>query len=122
MKAKFVQRSDSVDFVPSKDLPAGEIVRLGSLIGVTKLFISAGTLGSLSLSGVYDIAKPPDVRFSAGECVCCDSDGRIGKNGTLLGVAVMASSPGMSLVRVLLNCSANRNESSIELDAEWQPL
>jgi len=122
MRAKFIQRPDSVDFIPIQDVSAGEIVRLGNLIGVTKLSIAAGTLGTLSLTGIYDIAKPADVAFAAGECVYCSSDGKIGKVGVLLGIAIAASPAGAKLVRILLNCNANQNGTTIEVDAEWQPL
>ena len=49
-KAKFVQRAESVDFTPNRDIESGEIVRLGNLIGVAKLPIQAGELGSFALS------------------------------------------------------------------------
>lgn len=122
MRAKFIQRPDSVDFTPSQDMSAGEIVRLRNLIGVTKLSIAAGTLGTLSLTGIYDIEKPADVAFSAGEGVYCSSEGKIGKVGVLLGIAITASPAGMELVRILLNCNANQAGTPIEVDAEWQPL
>ena len=49
MKAKFIQKGDAVDICPTADLEAGEIVRLGNLIGITRLPIKAGELGTLSL-------------------------------------------------------------------------
>ena len=124
MKAKFVQRSDSVDFTPGKDMAAGEIVRLGNLIGVVKLPIAAGTLGSLSLTGIFDVAKTSPVSFAAGECVCCDADGKIGKSGILLGTAVQPSPEQADSVRILLNCDANAENESIDITgaASWQSL
>lgn len=122
MKAKFVQRSDSVDFTPERDMAAGEIVRLGNLIGVVKLPIAAGNLGSLSLTGIYDVTKSASESFAAGECVYCDPNGKIGKSGILLGTAVRASNPDS--VRILLNCDANAEIESIDTtgSAGWQSL
>ena len=56
MKARYVQRGESIDFTPTSDVAAGDIVRLGSLVGVAKLDIKAGELGALALCGVYEIA------------------------------------------------------------------
>lgn len=122
MKAKFIQRPDSVDFVPAQDIAAGEIVKLGNLIGITKVSVRAGTLGSLTLTGVFDVTKPSDVAFTAGESVYCADTGVIGKTGTLLGTAVMASPAGSKLVRILLNCNSNQTVTPGGVDAEWQQL
>ena len=123
MKAKFVQRSDSVDFTPEKDMSAGEIVRLGNLIGVVKLPIDAGKLGSLALTGIFDIMKSGSESFLAGECVYCDPNGRIGKSGILLGTAVQTSPANADSVRILLNCDANAEIESMDAkSAVWQFL
>ena len=58
MDAKFIQRGDSIDFRPERDVAAGEVVTLsGKLVGIAKLDIKAGELGSLSLTGVFDMPK-----------------------------------------------------------------
>ena len=56
MKARYVQRGESIDFTPTADVAAGDIVKLGNLVGVAKLDIKAGELGALALCGVYEIA------------------------------------------------------------------
>ena len=56
MKARYVQRGESIDFIPASDVAAGDIVKVGSLVGVAKLDIKAGELGALALCGVYEIA------------------------------------------------------------------
>jgi len=124
MKAKFVQRSDSVDFTPEKDMAAGEIVRLGNLIGVVKLPIAAGCLGTLALTGIFDVSKTHSLSFAAGDCVCSSPDGKIGKSGILLGTAVQPSPAHADSVRILLNCDANATLESIDTTgaASWQSL
>ena len=52
MKARYVQRGESIDFIPAFDVAAGDIVKVGSLVGVAKLDIKAGELGALALCGV----------------------------------------------------------------------
>jgi len=57
MIARYVQRGDSIDYTPAADVAAGDIVVVGDIVGIAKLDIKAGTLGSLALIGVYDIVK-----------------------------------------------------------------
>jgi len=57
MIAKYVYRGESIDYIPESDVAAGSVVVIGSLIGIAKLDIKAGTLGALALVGVYDIVK-----------------------------------------------------------------
>ena len=55
MKARYIQRGDSIDYTSTSDIAAGDIVKVGSLVGVAKLDIKAGELGSLALVGVYEV-------------------------------------------------------------------
>lgn len=121
MKAKYVQRGDSVDFTPSVDMEAGEIVRLGNLIGITKIPIPAGKLGSVSVTGVFDVIKPAGITFSIGESVYW-ANGSASKTGSFLGMAIAPAGTASDSVRILLNCNANEESSSSGTDAEWLPL
>lgn len=121
MKAKYVQKGDAVDFVPNVDLDAGEIVRLGNLIGITRLPVKAGTLGTLALAGVFDIEKPAGITFPQGNNVFWN--GQAAHSGFLLGIAIQNASAESDYVRILLNSTANsQNGPSSGVDAEWQPL
>lgn len=122
MKAKYIQRGDAVDFTPATDMEAGEIVRLGHLIGVTRIPVKAGTLGSLAVTGVFDIHKASGITFSAGDSVFWSQLGTADKTGTLLGIAVAAAESNADTVRVLLNCDLNEETSTGETEAEWLPL
>lgn len=124
MKARYVQRGDAVDFIPSVDLEAGEIVRLGNLIGVTKISVKAGTRGTLALAGIFDVLKPAGMTFTAGSSVYWDSSlGAANKNGVLIGIAVQYAAAKSEIVQVLLNYSTqNQNGSSSGVEAEWLPL
>ena len=55
MKARYVQRGDSIDYIPEADVAAGDVVTIGELIGVAKLDIKAGELGALAVVGVYEL-------------------------------------------------------------------
>ena len=55
MKARYIQRGDSIDYTSTSDIAAGDIIKVGSLVGVAKLDIKAGELGALALVGVYEL-------------------------------------------------------------------
>ena len=63
MDARYVQKGDSIDFRPDRDVAAGEVVVMGKLVGVAKLDIKAGELGALALEGVFDMRKLPNHAF-----------------------------------------------------------
>ena len=55
--AKYIQTGDAVDYTPSADVGAGDVVVQGDLVGVAKLDIKTGKLGALAVSGVFDFPK-----------------------------------------------------------------
>ena len=52
---RYVQKGDAVDYRPTEAVTAGDVIVQGSLIGVARLDIEAGTLGSLAVVGVFDV-------------------------------------------------------------------
>jgi predicted RecA/RadA family phage recombinase len=63
MDARYVQSGDSIDFRPDRDVAAGELVVVGRLVGVSKLDVKAGELGSIALEGLFDMRKLPNWSF-----------------------------------------------------------
>ena len=57
MSVKFIHRGDAIDYTPSSDVSAGDVVVQEDLVGVAKLDIAAGLLGALHVSGVFDFPK-----------------------------------------------------------------
>ena len=106
MKANFIQRSESVDFVPSYDVGAGEIIRFGALLGVVKMPVQAGSLGALHLSGIYDVVKGNE-EVIAGRKIYWNEKEKIATTdatGNLfLGIVACNSVAKSSKVRVILN-------------------
>lgn len=108
MKARYVQRGDSIDYTPLSDVAAGDIVKLGGLIGVAKLDIKAGELGSLATVGVYEMPKTGLDTFTLGEAVAYDfENGYVTKkstspNATLIGFAAAPAAKTDSALNVLL--------------------
>ncbi len=88
MDARYVQRGDAIDYTPTADVAAGDVVVLSNkLVGVAKLDIKAGELGALALTGVYEMAKTTDVGFGVGSEVGWSSASRkavsAGTSGTV---------------------------------------
>ena len=68
----YVQRGDILDYTPETDTPAGTPVKIGDLVGITKLDIKAGQLGAIALTGVYEAPKPEGEESAAGAAVAYD--------------------------------------------------
>ena len=57
MDAKFIQDDETIDYTPSANVAAGEVVVIGELVAIAPRPIPANTLGSLATEGIFDIAK-----------------------------------------------------------------
>ena len=55
--ATFIHDGNAIDYTPGADVAAGAVVVQGELIGVAKRPITANTLGSLAVAGVFDLPK-----------------------------------------------------------------
>ena len=109
MQARYIQRGESIDFVPERDIAAGEIVIRNGLIGVARIPVKKGTLGSLALSGVFAVYWDT-VRQSA-----------VTSGELLLGLAAESSKLNDSHVRVILN-SGGITISNNEATLNWQTI
>ena len=123
MQARYIQRGVSIDFLPDRVIAAGEIVIRNGLIGVARIPIKKGTLGSLALSGVFDVTKTVRCAFSVGAAVYWDAarHSAVTSGDMLLGLAAESSRLSDSHVRVLLNSggvTVNSNETTIN----WQTI
>lgn len=106
MVARYVQRGESIDFTPEADVAAGDVVKVGSLVGVAKLDVRAGELGALALVGVYEVATG-GAEVAAGEAVSVDlATGRVAAAGAAgavkIGHAVAAAKASDASVCVRL--------------------
>ncbi len=109
MQAVKVASGDMVDYTPSSDVAAGDVVVQGDLVGVALTAITAGAKGALAVAGVFDVAKAAATVFSAGAKVYWDDTNKLAvtTDGTgankLLGKAVAAAGNGPTTVRVRLS-------------------
>jgi predicted RecA/RadA family phage recombinase len=57
MTAIFIQNGDALDYVAPVDLPLGTVVPLTDTVGIAHRPIPAGALGSLALTGVFEVPR-----------------------------------------------------------------
>ena len=128
MMAVFVQRGETVDFTPSRDVDAGEVLVFGGLPGVVKTHVKAGALGALALTGVYDVEKDA-FAVSAGDRLFWDDARHLATTtaagGVFLGLAAANSPASSPRARVILNFGQSGlggAASPSGTDYEWQTL
>ena len=106
MLARFVQRGESIDYRPDTPVAAGDVIVQDNLIGIARLDIAAGTLGSLAVVGVFDVVKDNSAVI-AGNAVYWNADAKkatTAKTGNqYLGKAIQDAEASGDTVRVLLN-------------------
>jgi len=109
--ATFVHDGNSIDYTPGADVAAGAVVVQEDLIGVARTQIASGVLGSLAVTGVFDLPKATgaSTAIAAGASVYWDvadqqakADSESGAN-KLLGKVVKAAADADATVRVRLS-------------------
>ena len=127
MMAVFVQRGESVDFTPSRDVDAGEVLVFGGLPGVVKTATKAGSLGALSLTGVYDVEKD-GLAVAAGDRLFWDDTRKLATpaaaDGVFLGLAAANAPASAPRARIILNFgqSGIGGGAVSDTDYEWQTI
>lgn len=106
MNAVYVQRGESIDYTPTANIAAGDVVIIGEIVGIAKLDIPANELGAIAVTGVYDMVKATG-EISAGATVYWDATAKnvttTASENTAIGKAVAAAESSATIVRVLLN-------------------
>ena len=107
--ATFVQEGSAVDYTPSADVAAGDVVVQGDLAGVAPRPITANTLGSLAVAGVFEFPKAAGTgkAIAAGKKVYWDATNKqateTSSGNTFLGKTVAAVGDSDATVRVRLS-------------------
>lgn len=110
---RITSRGDSVDYTPSANVAAGDVVEIGSIPLVATSAIVANCLGSLASEGVFDVPKNADV-FAVGDAVYWNSsDTDLGSNtgaadnasGNLMGLCLANANAAATTVRVKLTAA-----------------
>jgi predicted RecA/RadA family phage recombinase len=114
--AKFVQQGDSIDHTPEAAVTAGDVILVGTIPAVAPCNIDAAALGSLKITGVWDVPKVTGA-LTAGDAIYWDAAGSpvTGTAGSgaatatpsayLMGVVVESALSGDSYARVALTAA-----------------
>jgi predicted RecA/RadA family phage recombinase len=105
--ATFVQEGFTVDYTPVADVVAGDIVDLGTSVGIALHDIPANTKGALARHGVFDVAKFTGEAIALWAIVYYDAGtntatGTIAYQEAIMGKCVLAAAAGDATVRVEL--------------------
>ncbi len=73
--AQFIHDGHYVDYTPTADVSAGDVIVQGDLVGIAKGDIEANRLGAVAVSGVFDFPKASGVgtAISVGSIVYWDA-------------------------------------------------
>ena len=107
--ARYIQSDEVIDYTPTADVAAGQVVVQGDLIGVAKKPIEANTLGALAVEGVFDFPKATSggSGFAAGTTVYWDATAFVATATSIgnkqLGKVTAAAADADTTVRVRLD-------------------
>ena len=108
--ARLIQKGDAYDYVNTtgSTIDAGTVKVVGGFVGVVQNDIPAGELGSLALTGVWEVAKEnTTAAFTAGGAVYWnDTNGYADSPGTYMGLAWADADATDDYVRVKLDAEA----------------
>lgn len=109
MSARFIHEGKSIDYTPSADVTAGDVVVQGDLIGVASRSIVFGHLGALQVDGVFDFPKTAGTgeAIAVGTKVYWDATNTVAtataSTHKYLGKTIAAAGDNDTLVRVRLD-------------------
>ena len=74
---KLIPKDDTINYTPSADVTAGDVVVIGSLIAVASSDIAADTLGAVNVEGVFELPKAITGAIEAGVLVYWDDTAEV---------------------------------------------
>ncbi len=95
--AVYVQRGEALDYKNSTEnaILAGTVILIGKRIGVAGCEIPAGGMGTVHMTGVFEIPKKSGVALNLGDDVVFTEDDGIDKAAAdVMGYAVKAAAAG----------------------------
>ncbi len=104
--AIYVHEGVTVPIVTDVEIPAGNVVVLGKLVGIAKFGICPNSRGSITVAGVFDVVKDPTTNIPAGTILYWSKiSHHVIKNQyqhSMIGIAVEDAPPSSLTVKVRL--------------------
>lgn len=103
--ASYVQKGDVVDHTPAAAVAAGDVVVIGSLVGVAPRAIAANALGSLAIEGVFELPVATGATGAQGSAINWYAVSGVAhaSTGVAAGKLAKARAAGDATVHVVLN-------------------
>jgi predicted RecA/RadA family phage recombinase len=103
--ASYVQVGDLLDYTPAAAVAAGDVVVIGSLVGVAPRAIAANAVGALAVEGVFEIPCATGATGAQGSAISYYATSGVAhaSTGTAAGKLAKARLVGDTSVHVLLN-------------------
>lgn len=103
--AAYIQRGEALDYQNTTEsvIQAGTVVLFGKRMGVAGGDIPPGEMGSIHVTGVFEIPKKASTELAAGDpVVFTEADGIDKASGDVMGYAVAAAAAADKTARVKL--------------------
>jgi len=107
--AQFIHNGNAIDYTPTTNVSAGDVIVLGDLVCIAKLDIPANTLGALAVVGVFDIAKATGASTAIAAWATCYWNATtkqvttVATGNKLMGTCLQAAGDTADTVRIRLN-------------------
>lgn len=113
------QPGDAIDYTPGSAKSSGDVVVIGSLVGVCVTDIAANALGALAITGIYKVAKEATAtEFAAGAAVyfdVADNECNTDSGNPWMGKAAYAAAATDTHVYVVLLTAQGATSESLGL-------
>ncbi len=103
--ASYVQKGDLLDHSPAAAVAAGDVVVIGSLVGVAPRAIAANAVGSLAIDGVFEMPVATGATGAQGSAINWYAVSGVAhaSTGVAAGKLAKARLVGDTSVHVILN-------------------
>lgn len=103
--ASYVQVGDLLDYTPAADVAAGDVVVIGSLVGVAPRAIAANAVGSLAIEGVWEMPVATGATGAQGSAISWYATSGVAhaSTGTAAGKLAKARAAADTTVQVVIN-------------------
>lgn len=107
MTTKYVMSGTVIDYVASSPVTSGQVLLIGTRIGVALTAIASGATGAVQVLGIFTIAKLSTDVVAAGALLYWDNtNSRLtttASGNTLAGYATAAAGNGVTTVEISIN-------------------
>ncbi len=107
MAKNYVQEGKIIEYTAGATIASGDLVVIGVRVGVALVSMVSGDVGSVAMSGVFEVPKEAPLVISQGDLLYCDAtSGELDKTSsaqTLAGYAWADAASADTTVKVKLN-------------------